>query len=118
MSEQKHDDNYHGNGRVSGALGKFSAYEIAALPVQMVGSGLAFSGNPALRTVGTVLAVAAIAAPFVGFVQGWNKAGTAIDEHAALVREVQELRPYKGAVESAVHQGLLKTEQTVSLRPA
>ncbi len=73
------------------------------------------SRNTPLKVIGATVAIAAAIAPVAGLIQGWHKADTAIKDHDALVSE-RDL--YKNAVTNAVHQGLLKTEQTLSVSPA
>ncbi len=104
---------YQGNGQISGLMGKTVAYFIASLPVSAIGFAMRGSGNSAIKTTGTVLACAPVAAGIGGAVHGWMKAGKAKVDHEALVNQNQSLgeqntmlkQTLSNVIQQPMHQG-------------
>jgi hypothetical protein len=115
MTDKK--DEFHGNGRVSGAMGKASAYSIAAIAGGgVLLQGLSMAPDSKVKTVATMAVIAGTSiAPLVGLVRGWQKADTAIKDQAALV---QERDMYKNAVTNAVHEGTVTVSPSLNMQRA
>jgi hypothetical protein len=106
MSDDK--DTYHGNGRLSGALGKGYAYAVIPFTIASTCNNLApIHNSRGLAITGMVAGGVSLIAGITGLVQGWNKADTAIKDHEALVKERDM---YKNVVNDAEHKGTVQAE--------
>jgi hypothetical protein len=107
------NDDFKGNGRASGSVGKFVLAEALLIPTAVVGATVAARLLPGS---GPIASTAALATVVVGgaiaAVKGWQDANAAIKQHDDLVHERDM---YKQIVTQAEHKGLIETQHNVAL---
>lgn len=111
MAKEQNPDAYHGNGRISQAVGKGGVYSIIAGIAVGASVGLLMKEQP-LKGVTFATTCLAMGAGFVGGgIDGWTKADRSIQDHDRLAHDAQEARTL---IHQAVNQGMI-TPRNVSL---
>lgn len=107
MTQEQNPDAYHGNGRLSQAVGKGGISAALAFVAVIAGGVVAqktIAPNVSDLTFDKAAMLAAGIAGAFGAVDGYNKADRSIQDHTRLAHDAEQARTI---IHDAVNQGLL-----------